>query len=128
MLAFWNASIVEIAWTLLGLVGGTIAWGNVRFSRRDIEALRVMNDRTIEMHRAMMIIAYGHYRNDLFRLCKHCVIFFIGLAAMATPPQLRSQPVSTVGVIITAGLFTISILLVLASTLDRRQREAMEDL
>lgn len=100
----------------------------MRFSRKDIEALKTMNGDNIEKYRLMMVIAYGHYRNDLFRFSKHMVIFLVGVASMIAPPQVETQPVSAVGIIVTGGLFSLSILLVLASTLDRRQREAMEEM
>lgn len=116
-----------MVWTLLGVVGLYFGVRNLRSSKRDIDALQKMNGHTFAQYQVMRVIAYGHYRNDLFRLAKHITILAIGVIAMILPnPQ--STRVSYTGVAITGGLFTIVLLLILASALDRRQREALEEM
>ena len=86
-----------------------------------------MNGKNLATYRVMRIVAYGHWRNDLFRLSKHCCIFFIGVLAMVLPPQNPQAQVSPLSLVITGGLFAISLLLIMASALDKKQRDALED-
>lgn len=80
------------------------------------------------MHREMQIIAYGHYRNNLFRFSKLLIIFMIGILAMILPPSKPgASQTSPTAIVITVGLFAIVVLLVMASALDQRQREVLED-
>lgn len=124
-LSVWHASIAEMIWTLLGLAGSSLGWANLKQSRKELAALHEMNGNTFQQYTTMRIIAYGHYRNDLFRLSKQVVILVVGIVAMFVPPVDNSQPVSPLGWVITIGLFAIALLIVMASALDRRQREAL---
>ena len=122
-------------WTLLGGFGLYFGWVNLRNSRRNLEALHEMNGQTFATYRIMRVIAYGHYRNNLFRFAKHLTVFAIGIVSMLLPNFKvtgtggHSQNiVSYTQVVVTGGLFTIVLLLIMASVLDRRQTEALEAL
>lgn len=125
----WHASLVELVWLLLGCVGVYFGWANLRDSKRDLDALHTLNGGNLAKYQIMQLIAYGHYRNNLFRLAKFCTVLAIGLIASVLPP---TKPGSTngpiVGVVITGGLFTIVLLLVMSSILDRRQRDAIKEI
>lgn len=129
MLAVWNASILEILWTLFGSVGVVLGWKNLKSSRLDIQALHEINGHTLKTYSEMKIIAYGHYRNNLFRLAKHTIVLSIGLISMLLPPANGNSAgkVTPIGVVITGGLFSIVLLLLMSSALDKRQREALND-
>jgi hypothetical protein len=116
-----------MVWTTIGLIGMNFGIRNIISSKRDIAALRKMNGHNVAKYQPMKIIAYGHYRNDMFRLAKHGTITMIGILSMIIPPT-SAGTITPVGLVITVGLFTISIMLVMASALDRRQREVLEDL
>lgn len=113
-------------WTVIGLIGMYFGWSNLKSSRADIEAIDEMNGNALKQHRVMRILAYGHYRNDLFRFSKHIVIAGVGILAMITPasPGTTASPTLT-SLIVTGGFFTIAILIVIASALDKRQREGL---
>lgn len=81
-----------------------------------------MNGHTFGKYQSMKILAFGHYRNDLFRLAQYLIITMIGLLACIFPPTLSKA----VGLVVTGGLFTIVLLLIMSSILDHRQRELME--
>jgi hypothetical protein len=127
-IAVWHASLVEILWMMIGLTGMVIGWSNLADSRENLKALQTMNGNNIASHRVVSVLAYGHYRNDLFRFSKHTMIALIGVISCIVPPSTRTQPVTATGLIVTMGLFYISIALLMASTLDRRQRESLEAL
>lgn len=116
-------------WTLIGVTGGIFGIQNLKDSKKNIDALLALNGKNIEKYRPLRMLAYGHYRNDLFRLSKLFTITTVGVIAMLAPPVTKNaQPISPVGVAITVGFFLIAIQVLLASILDRRQREAMENL
>lgn len=129
MLAVGNASLLEMLWTLFGLIGVVIGWSNLENSRHDIQALRDLNGHTLKAYTEMRIIAYGHYRNNLFRFSKHFVVLLIGVISMALPPTSfgHNGKVTPTGIVITVGFFIIVVLMLMASALDQRQREALED-
>jgi len=126
-LAIWHASLTEIMWFLIGVIGMYFGIGNVRASRQDMARMDKLNGRNLAAYKAMRVIAFGHFRNDCFRLAKHCMITLIGLIAMLLPPTNKAQPVTPTGLVITVGLFTISMLIVLASVFDKRQRDFLEE-
>jgi hypothetical protein len=115
-------------WTLIGITGASFGVMNLRESLKDIHAIEALNGNRLPQHRVLSVIAYGHYRNDLFRLAKQVTIIVIGVIAMIIPPQNPKDPVTPVSLIVTGGLFTIAMLLVLASALDRRQREIADSI
>lgn len=88
-----------------------------------------MNGKTFAAYRSMRVIAYGHFRNDAFRMAKHTTITAIGVISMILPASNNQAAthISYTSVVITGGLFTISVLLVLASALDKKQRESLEE-
>lgn len=116
-------------WTGLGVTGMWVGWKNLVDSRKDIEALQHANgERNLQTFPVMRLIAYGHYRNDLFRFAKHTTVAAIGVLAMIIPRQPNSEPVTPTGLVITIGFFTIVMLMLLASTLDRRQRDSISEI
>lgn len=86
-----------------------------------------MNGHNLSYYRQLRIIAYGYYRNDLFRLAKQLTIVVIGILAMIIPNTHHTGNYNPEAVVVTLGLFTIALLLAIASMLDRRQREVLED-
>lgn len=116
-------------WTALGVAGMWIGWRNLSDSRKDIEALAHANgEKNLQTFPIMRVIAYGHYRNDLFRFSKHVTITAIGVIAMTIPQVPNADPVTPTGLVLTIGIFTIVMLILLASTLDRRQRDSITDM
>lgn len=126
--AQWGTvSLVEIIWTLTGLFGAYFTWSNLNDSKKYVKAVSAMNGERLVLARELRIIAFGHYRNELLRLAMFAIIITIGIAAMLTPPAVAHQPVTPVAIAITMGLLGITALLVIASFLDRRQRDLMKD-
>lgn len=127
-LEIWHATALEIAWTVMGLIGCIISWGNLRWSRKDIDALAETNGHNLARYQVMRILAYGHFRNDAFRFCKHLAVLFIGVLSMILPRAERAPVITPSGLVVTGGLFTIVLLLLLASALDRAQRNAIDEM
>src|SRR4051812_856512 len=112
----------------MGLVGSVIGWSNLRGSHKDIEALHEMNGDNLGAYRVMRILAYGHFRNDAFRFCKHLAVLFIGVLSMILPRAENAPTITASALVVTGGLFTIVLLLLLASALDRAQRNAIDEM
>lgn len=130
MINIWHANLLEIIWTSIGLVGIYLTWGNQQSTRKELHALRRLNGGHLSKYGVMRVIAYGHYRNDLFRFSKCLVIVAVGFTAciLPPPPTTPSGPATPVGVAITLGFFAIEVLVVLASALDARQRDYLRGL
>lgn len=122
-LQWGTASLIELLWTLTGLVGIYLTWANLQDARQYITALEKVNGQ--KSSKEVKIIAFGHYRNELFRIMMFLVVTGIGVVAMLTPPAIKNSPVTPVSIAITLGLFTLTALLVMASFLDKRQRELL---
>lgn len=110
----------------MGVIGVYFGYRNYRSSKRDIYMLHeIRKGGSVEHYRALRIIAFGHYRNDTLRLAKHSVVLAIGIISALLPnPSSRSTPTQ---IVVTVGLFVIIVLLILASALDRQQRENLEE-
>jgi hypothetical protein len=125
-LAIWHATYLEISWAIIGAVGTWIATRNLQSSRRELERVEKANGNRFKGDfDSIRILAFGHYRNDLFRLGKHMTILLIGIISCISPAvnsQSQGQ-VSATQIVVTLGLFMIALMLVMASALDRRQRE-----
>lgn len=126
-LAIWHASLVEMIWTTIGLVGLFFTRRQLHRTSQLIEATRKFNGHNLPQHRELRIIAYGHFRNAMFRLAKTLTLVVIGVFAMILPNTNRSDQVTPVGVAISIGFFMISLLIVIPGILDERQAELMAD-
>lgn len=125
-LVVWHATVLEIAWTVIGLVGVFVGYGNLSKSAFNLKSLKTMNGHSIERFTELRILAAGQWRNDLFRLSKSSIITCIGIVACVTPPVSNTAPtISPVAVAVTIGLFAIEILILLASIMDRMQRDML---
>lgn len=123
-LQWGTASLIELLWTLSGLVGIYLTWGNLRDAKLYITALRNHTSKNkLKLRRETKIIAFGHYRNEIMRLWMFAIITLVGAIAMATPPAIKHPKVTPVSLAITVGLLAITGILVTSSFLDRRQRD-----
>jgi hypothetical protein len=122
-LQWHTASLIEVLWTMAGLIGAYMTWGNLQDTRRYINAIRKRNGTKIG--KEVRIIAYGHYRNEIIRIISFVIITSVGAAAMLTPPAVPHQPVTPVSLVVTIGLLLLTALLVAASFMDRRQRDLL---
>jgi hypothetical protein len=81
-----------------------------------------MNGKTLAAVRRMRVIAYGDFRNEVFRTAISSIFIVVGIAAMLSPPTSNTARVTATSVAITLGFFGIEMLMVIASALDRQQR------
>lgn len=121
----WNANLVEMVWTAIGLIGLYFVRKQMKRTSEYIESTRKFNGKNLESHRELRLIAYGHFRNASFRLAKTLTIVFVGLIAMVIPNTTTA--ITPAGIVVTVGLFMIELLIVLPGMLDERQAELMED-
>jgi hypothetical protein len=111
-------SVPEVIWLLIGLVGLFVSWRNLLDAYRDLLFLNYSG-----RNGGMRVIALGNVREELLRVLACVVIALIGIAAMSSPPANTTQPVSTLAVIITVGLFLLGSLVVVGSVAARRTRQ-----
>lgn len=123
--AVWNASLVEMLWTAIGLVGLHFVLKQVRRTSQYIESTREFNGHNLANYRELRLIAYGRFRNSIFRLAKTLTILLVGTLSMLIPNQ-RTE-ITPTGVAITIGLFVIELLIVVPGILDERQAQMMHD-
>jgi hypothetical protein len=124
-LAWGSVSIVEILWTLMGIFGMYFSWRNMQDARLYVIAIEKLDGNNLARANEMRIIAFGHYRNEILRLCKFSVVISVGVAAMIAKPADPAAPISPLSLIITIGLFALVGLMSAASALDRRQRDLL---
>lgn len=123
---FWHTTLLEILWVAIGLVGLFFTVSNLRDINRNIEAVRKLNGNRLPHYDQMLIVAFGHYRNELFRVGKTVTIIALGVLTMGL--RNASSGYTTAGVAVTIGFFMIALLIVLPSILDKRQRLLMSAL
>lgn len=123
--AWGDVALTELVWTILGIIGTFITYDNMRDARKYIEAVEKMNGKNLVNYRMLTVIAFGHYRDEMFRLIKFAAITAAGVALMLTPPADAKQPISATQVVVFIAFFTLEITMLAASALDRRQREIM---
>jgi uncharacterized membrane protein YuzA (DUF378 family) len=93
-LAVGNASLVEMIWTLIGLGGIYYNIYNLRDALGYTKALRKMNGKTLAAVRRMRVIAYGDFRNEVFRTAISSIFIVVGIAAMLSPPTSNTARVT----------------------------------
>jgi hypothetical protein len=127
-LTVWHATILEITWTLIGLVGMWVCNGNLSSSKDGLVSLRVMNGHTIERFNELRVIAAGQWRNDLFRMVMSLVIVSVGVIACISPPASQNpKTITPVAIALTFGLFIIEIVIVVSSIMDKVMRDFLYD-
>lgn len=122
----WHASLTEMIWTTIGLVGFYFVRKQLVRSTRYIEATRKLNGENLRRASELRILAYGHFRNALFRTAKTLIVILLGFMFMLIPND-PGEP-SLTGLIFTGWLFTMELLIIMPGILDDRQAEALEDL
>lgn len=127
-MSWGTVAITEIIWTLCGVVGLSFSHKNLKEIRLSQRALYRLNGNKIESIHILKIIAFGHYRNEMFRVGKASLIVISGVCAMIIPPANPDVPVSPLQIIILCAVFGIALQIVMASALDARQREILREL
>lgn len=122
---FWHATWIELAWIAIGLIGLYFTVSNLRDINKNIEAVRRLNGNRLPHYDLMLVVAFGHFRNELFRVGKIVTIVALGLIAIGLRNVTNRYTAASVAV--TIGFFAIALLIVLPSILDKRQRILMSD-
>lgn len=113
-------TIVEVAWTLIGLLGIAINILNYRDAMKDLQVLLFL-----EMNGYMKAIAKAHARTNLLRLTSATAVMFAGIIAMFQGAPNPHKPVSITGLIVTVALFYVVVVNNVNGVLDRRLRHKL---
>ena len=129
-----NATVLEIVWTLTGIVGFLIcAWAlndalaDLRWQeaaippqlpdRRSRDSNRDLAERMVRER-----IARGNARDESLRCLIQLIVVGIGIVAMATAPANPERAVTPLSFVIAAGFIAIQIILVVKAVMGRRDR------
>lgn len=131
-LPFWHgsASVIGIIWVGMGFIGLYLNRFNLNDTRKYREAVEKLNGNNLMGYKLMKVIAFGHYRNELFRLAFNTAVIFAGVFSVITAPAIpRGYHVpifSPRTMVITASFFIMQLVgSILPSLLDKKQREEM---
>jgi hypothetical protein len=113
-----SATLIEVIWLLSGLLA--FVFTNLR-----LPSLWHDYRDTTEMHEEdLCLIARGYLRREAIRLLQSICIVSIGLYSVSQDPATPGAArVSIAGLILTAGLIMVSLLVAAQSYLDWRDRE-----
>lgn len=118
-----NATIVELAWLASGLLALLFASLRLRPLSQDFHNARGSREHDL------FIIARGYFRRELLRIVQAVAIISIGLYAAQEPPVVPGPARTTVtGLILTAVLIVVSLIISVQSILDWRDREEVKSL
>jgi hypothetical protein len=117
-----SASLIEIVWTLIGV-------GVIGVSLYALP--RVVADWKLakrgQRGPAMTLLARGHIEREFLRLAQGFIILAVGIYAAITPSIVPGPVViSLTGLVITAGLLLLGVLVAVQSIRDRQRRTAAE--
>jgi hypothetical protein len=118
-----SANLLEIVWLASGVLALFIAGLRIRPLIRDFRIALATRERDL------YVIARGYFRREVIRLSQAVAIISIGVYT-AQEPQLLPGPARTsiTGLVLTAVLLVISLLVSLQSVLDWRDREEVRRL
>ncbi len=100
-----TANVGELLWVAIGLCAGTVNTVLWVIAIRDLRA--VYNAR---QNGAKRIEAWTWFYAHLFLVLMQCAAVSIGLYAALTPPANPERPMTTVGIVASAGLITMQLL------------------
>lgn len=123
---YGTASVLEIAWTLVAMVGLVQTARNYKECAMDLDALRSMKDFAWVGPRH--IVARNNIRHQMQNGCIFLVFLVIGAVSMTQAPRDGSNAPPTLGaVVLAAGLIALECLMMINSVKDARDRHRTMD-
>lgn len=124
--SWYNANLLEIIWTLIGVLMITVSTAVLPRLVTDYQLISLMSE---EVRDAAHVLAHSHIRREVVRLVQGVIMTIIGVYGCATPhPVPGPVIVTTASLVLTAGLFSLGVLTIVQSVLDWRQRTRAEAL
>jgi hypothetical protein len=116
-----NATLVELIWLFSGILAFTIA------SMRLVPLVRDLNLAKLIGEDDLCVIARGYLRRETVRMAQASCIIGIGIYSSITAPGVPGPARTTVvGLVITAALILISLLVAFQSYLDWSDRKEVQ--
>lgn len=114
----WGSiSLIEILWLASGMFALGVSSMRIMPLWSDYQLTKQLD------HKDLCIIARGYLRREILRIVTALIITFIGVYTVVTYPAMPGPArVSVAGILITAGLFLISLIVSIQSILDWRDR------
>lgn len=112
-----SVSPTEAVWSAGALLGLLVNLWALRDAYGDLTALREAG-----RNGARELVARGNIRSEWFRVFVQVCFGLIGLYAMTQLPANPANPVTRVGVALTAALLLAELSVVLSALLDRHER------
>lgn len=121
-----NWSWIEVAWTLVAVIGAYFSARNIIDGINDLIALRKLGAGASSIENQMLkIAAWGNTRRDSFRETIQLMFIGIGIWAGTLPNPVNP---SVIGLIFQGILFICSLLLTLSAAGDHSDRVKMHAL
>jgi hypothetical protein len=114
-----TASVLELAWTSLGVTGLVASVWSLADAYGDRAALRVA-----ALNGPRELVARTNIRNDALRALMQSIIIMIGIIALVAPNP-PPHPLTLSEVLFAGGLMTIAVVLAGLSLWDRRDRRRL---
>jgi hypothetical protein len=113
----WHFSVIELLWSVIGLLLISVSWTNVRDSATAADKIEASgrDGPLLELSRVRL-------RADIARLIRGATVLAIGITAGVAVPS-TPQPVTPVGAAVTMGLFLFVINDLVVQWLDSRYRK-----
>lgn len=125
-----NATLIELLWTTAGLLVTAITLAYL------VQVLRAFNgvitiavqEKPSVAVEVLVLLAWGYVRREALRFSTGLLILGVGVLASLSPTPGGVTLVSVTGLVLTAALFGIALLVALQSVLDGRQRRRAEEI
>lgn len=113
-------AIIELIWTVIGLVGLSVNYLNWQDARKDLQLLIIL-----KKNGWMKKIAKSNIGSNRWRCVMNISVMIAGIVAMTQKPVKPAAPITITGIIITLALFVIVIVSIINPVQERRLRHGL---
>lgn len=118
-----DATIIEAIWLLSGVLATMFALKHIRPLYHDLRVAR------LSKRPVLTAVAAGYFRREVIRLMQGLCLVSVGVYAVFIPNPIPGHAVVTpTGLVLTAALFSVSILISVQSIWDWRTRHIVQKL
>lgn len=110
-------AVIELIWTVIGLVGLSVNYLNWQDARKDLRLLNIL-----KKNGWMKRIAKSNIGSNRWRCITNIAVMTAGIVTMTQKPLKPASPVTVPGIIITAALFVVVIASIINPIQERRLR------
>jgi hypothetical protein len=121
-----NWSWIEVAWTLVAVIGAYFSARNIIDGLNDLNTLRKLNQNDVLENKILKILAWGNTRRDALR--EAIQLTFLGLGILVGFRPESSGGISLIGILVQAVFIVCSVFLTLSAMGDHYDRTRVQAL